>query len=298
VPLKHSVDLSSVSGWPVKEWSGRYFVQSKELLTAAALPPGTWELLGSFAACQQDQYIYRASTLADFTEGDIPYSVYMVSAHTTTPSVWFASDPDSGYSVDNLPPEPPGGLVSEQSFEPEGLALDWDMNAENDLSHYAVYRGTSEDFVPEPGNRVATPTEPEWFDGSWSWNSGYYYKVSALDVHGNESGFALLRPDDITGIETPKAPEATYLAQNFPNPFNPTTRIAFGLSAPGHVSLRIYDASGRLVRVLVSNERQAGRYQETWDGRDSGGRSVASGIYFYRLDVGTFTETKKMALTR
>jgi len=297
-PLKPSIDPASVSSWPVKEWNGRFFLQSGELRGAAAFPPGTWELLGSFAACQQEQYIYRASTLADSTTSGIPYSVYMVSAHTTTPTVWFVSEPDSGYSVDNLPPEMPDGLTAEQSYVPVGLALSWNTNSENDLSYYAVYRGSSEGFVPGPGNRVTALTQPEWFDGSWRWNSGYYYKISAVDVNGNESGFALLRPNDVTGTEMPKVPEASYLSQNYPNPFNPTTRIAFGLVAPVHVSLRVYDSAGRLVRVLLNDDRQAGRYEETWNGRDSGGRAVSSGIYFYRLSAGSFVETKKMALTR
>ena len=297
-PLKGSVDPSSVSGWPVTEVNGRYFVQSKELLGAGAFPPGSWELVGSFAACQQDQYIYRASTVADSSASGVPKSVYMVSAHTTTPSVWFTSETHSGYSVDNLPPEVPVGLVAEQSYAPVGLQLTWDINQENDLSYYAVYRGLSGDFVPGTENRVATPTAPEYFDGAWRWDSGYYYKISAIDVHDNQSGFALLGPDGVTGTDTPKAPEATYLAQNYPNPFNPTTRISFGLSAPARVSLRIYDAAGRLVRALVNEERRAARYEETWDGRDSNGRSVASGIYFYRLVAGSFEETRKMAMLR
>jgi hypothetical protein len=293
-----SAEVSNVSCWPLKEWNGRRFIQSKATIEAMAFPPGIWELLGSFAACQQDQYIYRASTLADSTTSGTPYSVYMVSAHTTTLSLWFMSHPDSAFSVDNLPPEAPGGLVAEQSYAPVGLELVWGINQENDLSHYAVYRGSSEDFVPSLENRVATPTAPEWFDGSWRWDGGYYYKVSAIDVHGNESGFALLAPEGITGTDTPKAPGASYLAQNYPNPFNPTTRIAFGLKEPAAVSLRIYDAAGRLVRALVEGERPAGTYSELWDGRDSNGRSVASGIYFYRLSAGTFEQTKKMALMR
>jgi hypothetical protein len=293
-----SIDESSFFGLPVMKASGRYFVQSGNLLGTGTFPAGTWELLGSFAAYQEDQYIYRASTLADSTEGGIPYSVYIVSAHTTTPSVWFMSAPDSGYSVDNIPPEKPGGLVAEQKCTPAGLELSWNVNVETDLSCYAVYRGMSADFVPTPENRVATPTVPEYLDVSWRWSSGFYYKVSAVDVHGNESCFALLAPDGVTGTDTPKAPEATYLAQNQPNPFNPTTRIAFGLSAPAHVSLRIYDVAGRLVRVLAEGARPAGNYSELWDGRDSGGRAVASGIYFYRLQAGPFSETKKMALLR
>jgi hypothetical protein len=297
-PPKRFVDAASVSGWPIREVSGRYFVSSKELAAASSLPPGTWELLGSFAAYQETQYIYLASTVADSAASGVPYSVYVVSAHTTTPSVWFASDPDSGYSVDNISPEVPGGLAAEQSYTPLGIALSWNVTAANDFSNYAVYRGTSEGFVPGPGNRVATPTEPEYFDGGSSWSSRYYYKISAIDVHDNQSGFALLAPDGVTGTDTPKAPESTYLSQNYPNPFNPATRIAFGLSAPAHVSLRIYDAAGRLVRALVNDERRAGRFEETWDGRDSNGRSVASGIYFYRLNAGAFESTKKMILLR
>ena len=101
-----------------------------------------------------------------------------------------------------------------------------------------------------------------------------------------------------TGVENPGAPGAFYLAQNFPNPFNPTTRITFGLKAPAAVSLRIYDASGRLVRVLVAETRAAGQCAELWDGRDSRGSAVASGMYFYRLDAGTFAQTRKMILVR
>jgi predicted lipoprotein with Yx(FWY)xxD motif len=282
----------------IKELNGRYFVQSKELLGAETFPAGTWELVGNFSAYQQDQYIYRAGTLADSTASGIPYSIYIVSARTTTPSVWFVSDPDSGYSVDNIPPGAPTGLVAEQSYTPAGLALSWNVNAANDLSYYSVYRGTSGSFVPGPGNRVATPTEPGYFDSGWRWSSGYYYKVSAIDIHGNESLWAVLNPDAVTGGDTPKAPAATYLAQNYPNPFNPSTRITFGLKEPAAVSLRIYDAAGRLVRVLVEGTRPAGIYSELWDGMDNGRRAVASGLYFYRLDAGSFSQTRKMVLLR
>jgi hypothetical protein len=274
---------------------GRDFI---EAALAGVFPRGLWEHVGGFDATQSDEYVYRATTLADSSSAGVPYAVYVISAHSSDPAVWFASNPDSGYSVDNIPPEAPGGLTAEQSFSPIGLALSWNVNGANDLSHYAVYRGTSEGFVPGPGNRVATPTAPEYFDSDWRWNGGYYYKISAIDVHDNQSGFALVRPDDVAGVETPKAPDADYLSQNYPNPFNPTTRIAFGLKEPATVSLRIYDAAGRLVRVLVEGDRPAGNFSELWDGRDASGRAVSSGIYFYRLTAGLFESMKKMVLLR
>ena len=154
---------------------------------------------------------------------------------------------DSGQSV-----------FEKNGFAPPGLDLSWSGNAEIDLDHYAVYRGLSADFAPGPGNLIVSPADTFYFDGAWRWDSGYYYKVSAIDIHGNEGARAFLAPDGVTGVDAPETPMATYLAQNVPNPFNPATRIAFGLKAPAAVSLRIYDASGRLVRVLVEGDARRG----------------------------------------
>jgi flagellar hook assembly protein FlgD len=94
------------------------------------------------------------------------------------------------------------------------------------------------------------------------------------------------------------APLETALAQNVPNPFNPTTTIRFSLAAPGQVTLAVYDVSGRRVRTLVDEYRAADRYHVSWDGRNEAGESVASGVYFYRLVAGRFAQTKKMVLLK
>jgi len=96
--------------------------------------------------------------------------------------------------------------------------------------------------------------------------------------------------------ETDPTPTVTRLFSCFPNPFNPATRIAFDLSSPGHVSLRIYDAAGRLVRILVDENRKSGRFEEVWNGTDNRGGQVASGVYFYRLTTSDFVNSKKMIL--
>jgi hypothetical protein len=257
-----------------------------------------WALIESQDAYYLQTYSKIVATAFDSSSATTQYHYFQIIAHTSDPRTFFISAPDSGRSVDNIAPYAPVALVGQQSYTPVGLTLTWDRNTASDLGDYHVYRGLTESFIPGPGNLIASPYDTTLLDSGWRWDSGYYYKVSAVDVHGNESGFALLRPDNVTGTDTPKAPEASYLAQNFPNPFNPTTRIAFGLSASVRVSLRIYDAAGRLVRALVNEERRAGRYEESWDGRDSNGRAIASGIYFYRLSAGSFVETKKMALLK
>ena len=76
------------------------------------------------------------------------------------------------------------------------------------------------------------------------------------------------------------------------------TRIEFGLHAPAYVSLRIYDAAGRFVCTLVEGDRAAGLYAELWYGLDGFGNAAASGVYFCRLDAGSFTQTRKMILLR
>ncbi len=94
-------------------------------------------------------------------------------------------------------------------------------------------------------------------------------------------------------------PPAYFLANNYPNPFNPVTSITYGIDRRAFVSLRIYDVSGRLVRTLVEEVQEPGRrYTVTWDGRNRFGRNVSSGIYFYRLTTGTRASTKKMVLLR
>jgi hypothetical protein len=88
-------------------------------------------------------------------------------------------------------------------------------------------------------------------------------------------------------------PREFSMQQNYPNPFNPTTTIGYGLPALGYVDLRVYDLLGREVAVLVNGVREAGSYSVQFDAA-----GLSSGLYFYRLSAGTFSETKKMLLTR
>jgi hypothetical protein len=257
-----------------------------------------WEWIGNMDAHYLDNYAMTCETLYDSMATGTAYHYFFVAAHTDDPFNYWDSPPDSGYSVDNLAPAMPMALAGDQSIIPEGLELTWDPNTEADLAGYRVYRGLTDDFTPGPGNLLDSPSDTTTFDDGWTWDSGYYYKVSAVDIHGNESPYALLGPDEITGEDPPAVPLADYLSQNFPNPFNPVTSISFGLKEPGHVKLRIYDVSGRLVRVLVDERRDAGRYTEVWDGLDNKSATVSSGVYFYSLSARMFKETRKMILMR
>jgi hypothetical protein len=88
------------------------------------------------------------------------------------------------------------------------------------------------------------------------------------------------------------------LLQNSPNPFTSSTRIGFGVERAGWVRLKVFDARGNLIRVLVDEEREARGYVEVWDGTNDDGRRVPAGTYFYRLQVPGWTEARKMTLAR
>ncbi len=88
------------------------------------------------------------------------------------------------------------------------------------------------------------------------------------------------------------------LEQNHPNPFNPETEIRFRIPETAHVVLKVYNTLGQEIRTLVEAYYEAGYYSVRWDGRDKNGRVVASGVYLYRLQVGSFWQVKKMHLLR
>jgi hypothetical protein len=113
------------------------------------------------------------------------------------------------------------------------------------------------------------------------------------------SPFVVARVDPFTGVGGSAAPARLALRQNVPNPFNPVTAIQYDIPAGGaDVTIRIYGVSGRLVRTLVDGRRAAGTGTVTWDGTDHHGSAVASGLYFYRMVSGAFTQTRKMVLLK
>jgi hypothetical protein len=103
---------------------------------------------------------------------------------------------------------------------------------------------------------------------------------------------------DITIFDDHEIPSTFILEQNYPNPFNPTTEIKFSLPRACNAVLEIFNIQGQLVATLTDRSLPAGNYTATWDGTTVFGNSAASGVYFYRLHAGEFTEIKKMILLK
>ncbi len=136
---------------------------------------------------------------------------------------------------------------------------------------------------------------------------GFWLRFDALDevpysvVEAGIDDVAVYAIDcDPTGVPEGVVPESRLaLRANVPNPFATTTSVRFEIPTAAPVDLSVYDASGRLVRTLLSSEgRSAGAHSVSWDGRDNGGTQVASGTYFARLTVAGETVTRKATLLR
>ena len=134
-----------------------------------------------------------------------------------------------------------------------------------------------------------------------------YYLARAKDADGNtlatwnsipiNSG----EPTTLTlpiGGRAQMAMKDLVLHPNVPNPFNPSTQIAYQIPETGHVSLAIYNTLGQQVRVLVQGSQAPGQYRVTWDGKDMFGREVSSGVYIYRLAHSRNVITRRLLLVK
>ena len=124
----------------------------------------------------------------------------------------------------------------------------------------------------------------QYYDGGW---------INVLKT-GYEWQDVVLSADSENG----QLPSSFRLAQNYPNPFNPMTVIRYSLSQRSRVSIAIFNILGQEVTTLMDDMQSAGIYETTWDGMDRSGQRVGSGIYFYRITAGDFSETRKMVLLK
>ena len=108
----------------------------------------------------------------------------------------------------------------------------------------------------------------------------------------------LLSEQHPTDTPTRTLPTVVALHQNVPNPFNPATTISFDLPQPGHARLEVFSVEGRLIASLLDHSVAAGLHTVTWRGHTTSGQIAPSGIYYYRLSTGGFSETRKMILLK
>jgi hypothetical protein len=125
-------------------------------------------------------------------------------------------------------------------------------------------------------------------------NPNCYFGLTSFNRFGDGDTLIRFFPLVIPSVgENGSLPNDFSLSQNYPNPFNPVTKIGYGVSSSGFVSLKLYDVLGQEVATLVNAIEEPGYKSVTWNGKE-----VPSGVYFYRLQAGSFIETKKLLLLR
>ena len=187
------------------------------------------------------------------------------------------------------------GIAGEPLAVPTNLAIDeaiglftWDAPVSEDLIGYDVYLDDE---------LVGSPTDTQWqFTGLVNGQT-YTAGVSAVYDEGvsniEEISFTY------TGTEVGNVVvAATVLNNNYPNPFNPETNIAYSIKEAGNVTIEVYNLRGQLVKTLVNETKETGDYTATWSGTDNSNKSVSSGVYFYKMKSGNYTSTKKMILMK
>jgi hypothetical protein len=251
---------------------------------------GEWLDVDSVYAAGAESYIIReVHTSSDVTPGQpFPWTVFRIVAKGLDGMV-YGSYPDSGYSVDNRAPQPPSLFTGEYA---SGTAtLRWAVNLEADLAEYRLYRGDSADFVLEPGNLIAVPPDTGYVDVA---GAVFYYKLTAVDVHGNESDFVALLPSD--AVDAPSDASLAFALEGVrPNPsYGDRLSVAFTLPTVATARLELLDVSGR--RLV---EREVGSLGAGPHAVDIGqGQHLAPGLYLVRLTQGANKRTTRVAVLR
>jgi len=177
------------------------------------------------------------------------------------------------------------------------VELTWSTATETNNSGFEILRFAQNDndewnkigFVP--GHGTKTETQHYSFTDNDVKPGKYQYKLKQIDYNGT------FEYSQVVEVEIPFVNEFS-LSQNYPNPFNPTTSLQYTIGSRKFVTLKVYDLLGREVATLVNEEIPAGEYEvEFTVGQDSS-PDIASGIYFYQLKAGQYSETKKMILVK
>jgi hypothetical protein len=183
--------------------------------------------------------------------------------------------------------------------EGRGIRVSWQMYAKDRVTGIHLQRAVNGSAFSRV--RDVAPLSPELggmsaFDPGSGLRPGddltYRLEMTMAD------GSTALLPGEAHARYAPALPVGYSLAQNVPNPFNPSTSITFALPREAPTTLVIYDLGGRRVVQLVDAVLSAGTFQVDWDGKDAAGRRVSTGTYFYRLSSGSFLQTRKMTLMK
>jgi len=309
-------DFTSQQVLRQKQVSGPLGVYSYDTLGSPIwLNQGTQYVLELFQGAGDGYYFGTSSQIGQhLTYGDMRYcnsctqntfpTSILTNYHYGYPDFWYyvIDNPVTpvptninGIPADTNTPAAPQNLTGTPGNQM--VALRWRKNTEFDAWRYLIYRNTTNN--PGTASLIDSTLHPDTMYTNTGLTNGttYYFWVRCKDrfCSPRTSGFSNVLTIVPTGIQsnTNEIPRVYALYQNFPNPFNPVTNISFDLPKVSFTKMTIYDILGKEVAVIVNEILQPGKYKVDWYAGN-----LASGIYFYKIEAGSFVDRKKMIVVK
>ncbi len=299
IDVTHHTDPVLVATIPVDKYKHDYN-EADSTLTVGGFehPTRSIEVSGGYA------YIPQQGHKMDTDGSAIPEMEGSLSVYTTdfAPQPFSLIFPPDGMSIEIEPEnawEDSIIFAWEAAADLEGSSITYHHEVSGDLADFFLISSNMTDnkwtiplhhvkyYMDQSGIAVANGTWNIWAtDGVsniWSANGPFHLSIDATGLSLKKES---LIPDQFT------------LHPNFPNPFNPTTRIRYDLPQDGAVIMSIYDLTGRKIRELVNRNQRAGFHFTVWDGRNDAGQSVSTGVYIYQIWSGSFVDSRKMLLMK
>ncbi len=254
----------------------------------AAVQLAGWDYLGTQPAAGDPEYSMVVPTLADANATSTFYTRYLVRALTADPLTHYDSFPEYGYSIDNLSPPAPTPFAVAYAA---GVAhLHWGVSSAADFATFRLYRGADAGFIPGSASLVASLTDTGYVDPA---PAGNYYKLSAVDLNGNESAFALAGPEQTAAVD-PSLPAGLALDALRPNPTaGRNLSVSFSLPVAGTARLELLDLMGRLVVRREVGTLGIGRHVVDL----ATGRRLPPGLYLVRLSQNRQARVARVVVT-
>ena len=284
-PLTRPIWLSSGQQYVLEIFQGAgdgyYFGTSS--VVGSALTYGDMRYCNS---CTQNTF--PTNVLANYQYGYPDFLYYLKNSVTPAPAV------NHGLPADTNTPSAPTliGIAGN-----EQVLLEWNRNTEFDIDMYLVFQNTTAD--PQTAVQVGTVNQPDTsiiVSGLTNFTT-YYFWVKTKDLFCTPrisafSNGVVVSPINVKKISE-SIPKVFALHQNYPNPFNPVTKIKFDLPKGSFVKITVYDITGKVVDIIVNSYLMAGYQEATFDAVN-----LASGVYFYKIEAGSFTDEKKMVVVK
>jgi hypothetical protein len=247
-----------------------------------------WIILSSVATVGDSIYTYEATTLTDSTSENNGMTEFKVVASMS--GGIFHSEPMMGYSVDNILPGVPDGVMA--SIADNAVELSWNESVDEDFHSFVIEKSIM-DMI-----EIIETADAFYVDENYISNEVHFYRVAAVDHAGNQSEFSEVVEVAVLAINNQVTPDVFALHQNYPNPFNPTTQIKYDLVEDAFVSISIYNVMGSRIKSLMNAKQSTGYHSLRWDATNNIGEAVSAGMYIYTIQAGQYRATKKMVLLK